>query len=71
VQVAGVPERHEPDVGEVNYPYLFDLMDRVGYAGWIGCEYFPAGSAEEGLGWAYRYGIASRSTTLATGGERV
>jgi hydroxypyruvate isomerase len=71
VQVAGVPERHEPDVGEVNYPYLFDLLDRLGYAGWVGCEYFPAGGAEEGLGWAYRYGIAPRSTTLATGGERV
>jgi 2-dehydrotetronate isomerase len=71
VQIAGVPERHEPDTGEINYPYLFDLMDRLGYAGWVGCEYFPAGRAEEGLGWAYRYGIAPRSTTLATGGERV
>jgi hydroxypyruvate isomerase len=71
VQIAGVPERHEPDVGEVNYPYLFDLIDRVGYAGWVGCEYFPAGSAEAGLGWAYRYGIAPKSTLLATGGERV
>ena len=71
VQIAGVPERHEPDVGEINYPYLFDLIDRLGYAGWVGCEYFPAASAEEGLGWAYRYGIAPRSTTLATGGERV
>jgi 2-dehydrotetronate isomerase len=63
VQIAGVPERHEPDVGEVNYPYLFDLADRLGYAGWVGCEYFPADSAEEGLGWAYRYGIAPKSTT--------
>jgi hydroxypyruvate isomerase len=71
VQVAGVPERHEPDTGEVNYPYLFDLIDRLGYAGWVGCEYFPAGSAEEGLGWAYRYGVAPKSTLLATGGERV
>ena len=71
VQVAGVPERHEPDVGEINYPYLFELMDRVGYTGWVGCEYFPAASAEEGLGWAYGYGIAPRSTTLATGGERI
>ena len=43
VQIAGVPERHEPDVGEVNYPYLFELMDRLGYTGWVGCEYFPAG----------------------------
>jgi 2-dehydrotetronate isomerase len=71
VQIAGVPERHEPDTGEVNYPYLFDLIDRLGYAGWVGCEYFPAAGAEEGLGWAYRYGIAPRSTTLATGGDRV
>jgi hydroxypyruvate isomerase len=70
-QIAGVPERHEPDVGEVNYPYLFDLIDRLGYAGWVGCEYFPAASAEAGLGWAYRYGIAPKSTILATGGERV
>jgi len=46
-------------------------MDRLGYTGWVGCEYFPAASPEEGLGWAYGYGIAPRSTTLATGGERV
>ena len=44
VQIAGVPERHEPDVGEVNYPYLFELMDRLGYTGWVGCEYFPPGA---------------------------
>jgi 2-dehydrotetronate isomerase len=71
VQIAGVPERHEPDVGEINYPYLFELMDRLGYAGWVGCEYFPAGKTEDGLGWAYRYGITPKGTTLATGGERV
>jgi len=71
VQIAGVPERHEPDVGEINYPYLFELIDRLGYAGWVGCEYFPAARTEDGLGWAYRYGVAPRSTTLATGGERV
>ena len=52
VQIAGVPERHEPDIGEINYPYLFDLMDRLGYAGWVGCEYFPAARTEDGLGWA-------------------
>ncbi len=51
VQIAGVPERHEPDVGEVNYPYLYDLLDRTGYAGWIGCEYRPRGRTEDGLGW--------------------
>jgi hydroxypyruvate isomerase len=71
VQIAGVPERHEPDRGEVHYPYLFDLLDRRGYAGWVGCEYFPEGGTEQGLGWAYRYGVAPRSTLLATGGERV
>lgn len=38
LQIAGVPERHEPDVGEVNYPYLFDVVDALGWDGWIGCE---------------------------------
>ena len=51
IQIAGVPERHEPDRGEVNYPYLFRLLDELGYDGWIGCEYRPAGRTEDGLGW--------------------
>ncbi|HYF60043.1 MAG TPA: 2-oxo-tetronate isomerase [Burkholderiaceae bacterium] len=51
VQIAGVPERHEPDVGEVNYPYLFALLDELGYAGWIGCEYRPRAGTSAGLGW--------------------
>jgi len=51
VQIASVPERHEPDDGEVNYPYLFGLLDRLGYAGWVGCEYRPRGRTEDGLGW--------------------
>jgi hydroxypyruvate isomerase len=51
LQIAGVPERHEPDVGEVNYPYLFDIVDALGYAGWIGCEYRPAAATSSGLGW--------------------
>ena len=71
VQIAGVPERQEPDIGEINYPYLFDLLDRLGYQGWVGCEYFPAASTEDGLGWALRYGVAPAVTHLATGGERV
>jgi len=50
-QIAGVPERHEPDLGEVNYPYLFDLIDSLGFTGWIGCEYRPAGETSAGLGW--------------------
>jgi hydroxypyruvate isomerase len=57
VQIAGNPGRHEPDVGEINYPFLFDLFDELGYAGWIGCEYRPKGETKVGLGWAKRYGI--------------
>ncbi len=71
VQIAGVPERQEPDTGEINYAYLFELLDRLGYPGWVGCEYFPAGRTEDGLGWAYRHGIAPKGILLATGGERV
>ncbi|MDQ3026101.1 MAG: hydroxypyruvate isomerase family protein [Pseudomonadota bacterium] len=51
MQVAGVPERHEPDLGEINYPYLFALIDELGYDGWIGCEYRPREGTSEGLGW--------------------
>ena len=40
-QIAGVPGRHEPDIGEINYPYLFDLIDELGFDGWVGCEYRP------------------------------
>jgi hydroxypyruvate isomerase len=59
VQIAGVPERHEPDRGEINYPYLLELLDEVGYGGWVGCEYRPAGSTLAGLGWARRWGIGA------------
>ena len=57
VQIAGNPGRHEPDIGEINYPYLFDLFDEIGYQGWIGCEYRPKGDTLAGLGWAKTYGI--------------
>jgi hydroxypyruvate isomerase len=57
IQIAGNPGRHEPDIGEINYPFLFDLLDEIGYAGWIGCEYRPKGETRAGLGWARRYGI--------------
>jgi len=59
-QIAGVPERHEPDVGEMNYPYLFNVIDEVsaqsGWQGWVGCEYRPrrgavANGTSDGLGW--------------------
>ena len=51
IQVAGVPDRSEPDRGEVNSSHLFELVDQLGYEGWIGCEYKPAGRTEEGLAW--------------------
>lgn len=55
VQVAGVPGRHEPDArGEINFPYLFALLDELGYPGWVGCEYAPRGRTEDGLGWMRR-----------------
>lgn len=54
LQIAGVPERHEPDQGELHYPYLFALIDRLGYAGWVGCEYRPAAGTSAGLGWRDR-----------------
>ena len=52
VQIAGVPERHEPDVGELNYPYLLALLDELAYEGWVGCEYRPKAGTSAGLGWA-------------------
>jgi hydroxypyruvate isomerase len=52
IQVAGVPGRNEPDTGEVHYPFLFALLDELGYEGWIGCEYRPRAGTSEGLGWA-------------------
>lgn len=51
IQVAGVPGRHEPDEGEVNYPWLFRLLDAWGYRGHVGCEYRPRGTTSEGLHW--------------------
>ena len=60
IQIAGVPGRHEPDVGEVNYPYLFALLDELAYGGWVGCEYRPrygvqAGGTSAGLAWLAPY----------------
>jgi hydroxypyruvate isomerase len=55
MQVADVPGRHEPGSGEIDFPPLFDLIDRLGYRGWIGAEYTPAGSTTDGLAWAKEY----------------
>ena len=61
-QIAGVPQRHEPSVGELNYPYLFQHIDEVaaacGWQGWVGCEYRPArgtqaGATRQGLEWLH------------------
>jgi hydroxypyruvate isomerase len=56
-QIADNPGRNEPGSGEINYPYLFDLIDRLGYDGWIGCEYRPCapGGSAASLGWAARW----------------
>ncbi|MCK5923994.1 MAG: hydroxypyruvate isomerase [Methylococcales bacterium] len=51
MQLADVPGRHEPGSGEINYAFLFAYLDRIGYEGWIGCEYHPLGLTEEGLLW--------------------
>lgn len=63
IQIAGVPGRHEPAVGEINYPYLFDLLDSLGYDGWVGCEYRPKGNTLAGLGWGAKYGIQASEGT--------
>jgi hydroxypyruvate isomerase len=51
VQLADNPGRHEPGTGEINYPFLFAHLDRIGYRGHVGCEYKPATTTEAGLGW--------------------
>jgi hydroxypyruvate isomerase len=55
IQIAGVPDRHEPDGGEVNHEHLFDLIDSLGYTGFVGCEYRPKAGTSEGLGWLRRH----------------
>ena len=61
VQIAAVPSRQEPDEGEINYPAVFEALDRLGYASWVGCEYRPRAKTEDGLGWARDYGVVPRS----------
>ena len=60
VQIADNPGRNEPGTGEINYPFIFDVLDREGYQGWVGCEYKPAARTSQGLGWFAPY--RSRST---------
>jgi hydroxypyruvate isomerase len=56
IQFADVPDRHEPGSGEINFDFLFDWIDRLGYDGWIGAEYAPAKGTAAGLGWLKKYG---------------
>lgn len=55
VQIADTPGRNEPGTGEINYPFIFAFLDRIGYEGWIGCEYRPLGATEAGLSWIKPY----------------
>ena len=57
VQIAAVPSRAEPDEGEINYPGVFAALDRLGWAGYVACEYRPRGRTEDGLAWARPYGL--------------
>jgi len=55
IQIASIPSRHEPDEEELNYPFLFTELDRLGYDGFVGCEYNPRGKTTDGLGWFKSY----------------
>ncbi len=55
IQFADPPGRHEPGTGEVNFPNLFAILDRLGYDGWVGAEYNPSRPTEETLSWLEPY----------------
>ncbi len=55
VQIASVPDRHEPDEGEINYPHIYAVLEKAGYRDWIGCEYMPRAATHDGLGWLRAY----------------
>jgi len=57
MQIADVPDRHEPGTGEIGWDYVFRRIDALGYAGFVGCEYRPAGETEAGLAWRARFGV--------------
>lgn len=61
IQIAGVPDRHEPDLGEVNFSHLLDLLDTLGYSGFVGCEYRPKAGTSEGLDWLRSYKAARKT----------
>ncbi|WP_026248689.1 2-oxo-tetronate isomerase [Streptomyces sp. LaPpAH-108] len=55
LQIAGVPDRHEPDTGELNIGHLFGVIDELAFEGWVGCEYRPRAGTSDGLGWLRDY----------------
>lgn len=57
IQIASVPGRHEPKDGEINYPWILQHLDEIGYQGWVGCEYNPKVNTQDGLEWARPWGI--------------
>jgi hydroxypyruvate isomerase len=57
IQVGNVPDRHEPGAGEIHFPYLFDVIEELGWQGWIGCQYTPSRTTLDSLGWAAPYGV--------------
>jgi 2-dehydrotetronate isomerase len=57
VQIAAVPSRAEPDEGEINYPAIFERLEGLGYAGYVGCEYKPRAGTDAGLDWTDRLGV--------------
>ena len=61
IQVGDVPGRHEPGTGEIRFPFLFDLIESLGWDRWIGCEYSPSARTQDTLGWAAGYGVGPLS----------
>jgi hydroxypyruvate isomerase len=57
MQVADVPARNEPGTGEIGWEFVFRRIDELGYMGWVGCEYRPAGDTVAGLGWRQKFGV--------------
>ncbi len=65
IQIASIPSRNEPDGEELNYPFLFAELDRLGYGGFVGCEYNPRGKTTDGLGWFKPYARSEAVTLVA------
>ncbi len=67
IQIASVPSRHEPVGEELNYPFLFEELDRIGYGGFVGCEYNPRAGTVDGLGWFAPYAAATEKRSRSGG----